>query len=132
MHRFLMRWGPPLCWATVIFAFSSFPTLPKVEVIWWDFVIKKTAHVIEYAILYFFLLRAFTNTSPHTIWPPKFTYRQWLSALLFGILYAATDELHQSFVPGRTPKITDIGFDTVGMLMSKLVISQHSPSKQDK
>lgn len=125
MRQFLLRWGPVGIWAAVIFTLSSFSTIPKAEIIWWDFVLKKTAHVLEYAVFYFLLTRAITHTSPTRFWPRNFTNKQWLVALIIGILYAASDEFHQSFVPGRTPKVTDIGFDTVGMLLSRLTIGRH-------
>mgnify|MGYP001597391915 CR=1 FL=1 len=111
MRQFLLRWTPPLVWAAVIFFFSSLPTLPKVEVIWGDFILKKPAHVIEYAILFFLTLRAFR-------------YKHWPVVLIICILYALSDEFHQSFVMGRTSKLTDVGFDTVGMLLSSLYVKR--------
>lgn len=116
MRRFLNRWGPPLGWAAVIFAFSSIPTLPKAEIIWWDFVLKKTAHIIEYGIFYFLLWRAF-----------RYEPKRWLLVFLICILYALSDEFHQSFVPGRTSKLTDVGFDTFGMLLSYEIYQHFRP-----
>lgn len=116
MRGFLNKWGPPIAWAGVIFTFSSIPTLPKVEIIWWDFILKKSAHVIEYAILYFLLFRAFG-------------YKHKLLVLFICIFYALSDEFHQSFVPGRTSKLSDVGFDTVGMLLSRLIVSNHQRKK---
>lgn len=105
----ISRWLPVLLWATVIFTLSSIPTLPKVEIIWWDFLLKKTAHVIEYAILFSLLIRALqAKTSP------KLT----IVAFIIAVVYALSDEFHQSFVPGRTARLTDVGFDTFGMLLA--------------
>lgn len=39
-----------------------------------------------------------------------------------GMLYAASDEFHQSFSPGRTPKITDVYIDTLGVILGALLI----------
>ena len=44
--------------------------------------------------------------------------RRWLAWLL-AVLYAATDEFHQSFVPGRNPSVWDVAaFDNVGALVA--------------
>ena len=40
----------------------------------------------------------------------------------FGILYAILDEFHQSFSPGRTPKITDVYIDTLGIVLGILLV----------
>ena len=77
--------------------------LPSVPIIWWDFVIKKTAHIGEYAILYFLLWRAIK--------------KGWITPLVLGLIYALSDEYHQSFVLGRTATLRDAGFDLSGMLI---------------
>jgi VanZ family protein len=75
------------------------------------FLIRKSAHLTEYAIFGFLLWRAFTTST-------NLTGRRlaWGSAaaLLVAALYACTDEYHQSFVPGRTSSIRDVAIDTVG------------------
>ena len=108
MRQSLLRWTPVFLWAAAIFTVSSFSTLPRAEFIWWDFVLKKTAHMIEYAILYFLVLRALR-------------FKHWLPAIFACILYAVSDALLQSFVPGRTSKLTDVGFDTMGMLICRII-----------
>ena len=45
-----------------------------------------------------------------------------LISLLIGAIYAATDEIHQSFVPGRGPQATDVIIDTMGTLMGTLLV----------
>ncbi len=101
----LPRWIPALVMMSLIFWFSSqpsgkFPDLP------WDYVIKKTGHVLGYGLLalcFFFAFR----------FEPKYRWAAWLLA----ILYSATDEFHQSFVPGRHPSLFDIlFFDNLGAL----------------
>lgn len=44
----------------------------------------------------------------------------WWKAWLLAILYAFTDEFHQSFIPGRTPWLVDIAIDGVGALIGLL------------
>lgn len=43
----------------------------------------------------------------------------WI-AWIFTILYAITDEYHQSFVPGRNSRLFDIGIDSLGSLIGLL------------
>jgi len=45
----------------------------------------------------------------------------WLS-ILIAFLYGLTDEFHQSFTPGREPRIRDVAFDTIGASLSMLLI----------
>src|SRR4030042_2245401 len=110
--KFLSLWGPVVGLCLVIFAFSSIPTLPHVGFIWWDFVIKKSAHVGEYAILYFLLFRAINKNKFQLL-----NTKTWLVPFIFGLLYAASDEFHQYFIPGRTSRVRDVGFDILGMLV---------------
>ena len=119
MAKIFSRWGPIIIWAGVIFTFSSISTLPKAEIIWWDFILKKSAHIIEYAIFFLLLIRALNPTSPKKLMPQSVKSKTWLIAFVVAILYALTDEYHQSFVPGRTAKLTDVGFDIIGAILSQ-------------
>ena len=96
---FARIWLPVLVWAGVIFAFSSVPNLGT-GLGGWDLVLRKLAHTAEYAILGALLVRA--------------TGRSWL-ALGLGVLYAASDELHQTFVRGRHGSPFDVAIDVVGL-----------------
>ena len=51
------RWLPVVAWAAVIFAFSSVPSL-STHLGTWDLVLRKLAHMTEYAVLALLLLRA--------------------------------------------------------------------------
>jgi hypothetical protein len=53
----LQRWGPVVLWAAVIFAFSAVPSLGT-GLGTWDLVLRKIAHVAEFAVLGWLLLRA--------------------------------------------------------------------------
>jgi len=104
---FIRFWLPVILWMAVIFSFSSLPTGTTTEIIWWDFIIKKTAHVVEYAILSFLLYRALVNSGVSK-------NKAGIWAIFLCVLYGLSDEYHQSFTPGRTPKLRDVGFDTIG------------------
>lgn len=86
---------------------------------WSDFFIKKTAHVIEYVILYWLVWRAASNKG-------KITHQSlFLKVLLVTVLYALSDEWHQTLIPGRTGTLRDVGFDTIGMLLSLTQIKKN-------
>ena len=103
--RALNVWLPVLAWAAVIFAFSSIPSLSSGLGVW-DTVLRKGAHVTEYAILGALLYRALERDVP---------------ALAAGIAYAATDELHQHFVRGRHASPIDVGIDAVGVALGMIL-----------
>ena len=131
MKKTLSLWLPVALWCGVIFTLSSIPTLPKVGFVWWDFIMKKSAHIIEYGVLYFLLWRAITRTNfQFSIFnfqsifnfkilknKKKINKIYWLIPLIIGLLYAISDEYHQSFVMGRTAMARDVGFDLLGMLI---------------
>lgn len=106
LERFLKTWGPVIVWAGVIFALSAWPSLNS-GLGTWDTVLRKCAHVTEYAILGFLLLRALGREVP---------------AFLLGVLYAGTDELHQHFVHGRHASPVDVAIDAGGVLIGILVV----------
>ena len=97
----LRLWAPVVLWAAVIFAFSSVPDLGT-GLGTWDLVLRKLAHGAEFAVLGALLLRAL---------------REELPALLAGLAYAVTDELHQHFVPGRIGSPLDVAIDSAGVAL---------------
>lgn len=109
------RWIPPLVMAGVIFLLSGIPDLKSEFPPLWDLVLRKLAHATEYALLAFFVLRA--TTHGHRSHHP---YALLAGAWLVATLYAATDEWHQSFVPGRGPAIHDVILDSSGALLGAL------------
>ncbi len=88
----------------------------------WHFFIRKSGHVIGYAILSILLFRAWRAT-----WAPSYGHRwtaRWAGAAILGTLLVATlDEWHQSFLPSRTGKWQDVVLDTcAGMLAQALLL----------
>jgi VanZ family protein len=99
------RWLPVLAWAAVIFAFSSIPSLNS-GLGGWDYVLRKCAHMTEYAILAVLLWRA---------------TRSYAWAFALAVAYAATDEVHQLFVRGRHGSPLDVAIDAAGALIGLAV-----------
>ena len=116
----LSAWAPVLVWAIVIFSFSALPTSPVAEIHWQDFIIKKSAHIIEYGVFAILLYRAFIMSNLKK-------KKAILYAFLIAVLYGVTDEYHQSYTPGRDPKVRDIFFDSFGALMSLYFINKILP-----
>ena len=103
-----LRWLPVFLWAAVIFTLSSIQQVAVSEVFFWDFVAKKTAHFLEYAIFFALIERA--------------TGAKLRISFILTIIYAVSDELHQSFVPGRTAALYDLGFDFAGAATAAYLI----------
>jgi len=103
--RMLTVWAPVFAWAAVIFVISSIPSL-STGLGTWDTVLRKGAHITEFAILGALLYRAFGHE---------------VLALAAGIVYAATDEVHQHFVSGRVGSVVDVALDAIGIAVGMLV-----------
>ena len=43
-------------------------------------------------------------------------------SMIIGVIYAATDEIHQAFVPGRGPLVTDVILDSIGVLTGICIV----------
>jgi VanZ family protein len=103
--RLFTVWLPVLIWAAVIFTLSSIPSL-STGLGTWDTILRKGAHLTEYAVLGGLLYRALGREP---------------LALAVGIAYAATDELHQYFVRGRHASPVDVAIDAVGVAVGMLL-----------
>jgi VanZ family protein len=101
-------------WALLIFYFSAQPGLATNWGIW-DFILRKMAHIVEFGVLALLLWRALAQ---HRL---PVLAAQSLGGLL-ALLYAASDEYHQSFVAGRTPAIRDVSIDLIGILLALVVV----------
>jgi VanZ family protein len=119
--RRLDLWGPPLVLMGVIFVFSDQPSLDSgLGLI--DTIGRKLVHVAEYALLCFLWWRVLAYSQP-----PR---RAALLALLIASAYAATDELHQSFVEGRHGTPLDWAIDTAGAALAArwLLVRHRTPA----
>ena len=86
-----------------IFALSAQPDLPHVAGGWPDLLISSAAHTFLFAVLAILWARALGQGR-----------RMWLVAVALTLLYALSDEFHQSFVPGRHADPLDLAFDALG------------------
>lgn len=115
LRKILFFWFPAIVWMGVIYFLSSFHKLQASPVNWQDFIVRKTAHFLEYAILCLFYFRGLKNTT-------KFSLKKILFlAFALTVLYALTDECHQTRVYGRTGRPFDIGVDTFGAFFGLII-----------
>lgn len=75
--------------------------------------VRKAAHLTEYAILSMLAFRALRHSRRPTDRPWS-NWRVGILAFLIAGAYSASDEFHQSFVPGRTGAIGDVLIDCCG------------------
>jgi VanZ family protein len=110
MTKFLKNWLPVFLWAGLIFYLSAQPSL-KSGMPWpYDFILRKGAHITEFAVLFLLFLRAFGSHN----FPPK---KALLWAFGLTILYAVSDELHQAFISGRVGALSDVAIDSLGTFL---------------
>lgn len=107
----IARWLALFAWMALIFFLSAQSTLPSPDDPWIDFLFKKTAHFMAYGILAMLFWRALPS-SRH-VW-------QW--SWILSVVYACTDEIHQSFVANRHPAARDVLIDACGAATALLLI----------
>jgi VanZ family protein len=118
IHYKIVYWLPAALWMLLIFIMSSRPTVHASAIDWQDFFIKKTAHFIEYFILNLLFLYSLKKTTFQK--NPQLIF----TALILTILYAISDEFHQTFVSGREGRPRDVFIDSFGASVSALLFSQ--------
>jgi len=118
--KIFLKWMPALLTMGAIFWFSSQPSSQLPNFNWADALVKKSGHVIGYALLAFWYWYAWDMDQN----------KRWLAWSL-AILFALTDEYHQSFVAGRHSTIWDVLiFDDLGALLSLWLASRSIKQKR--
>lgn len=84
---------------------SSVLNINNIELL--NLIIRKLAHYIEYLILGILVINMFIKNNI-----PK----SYLISIIFCIIYAISDEIHQIFTPGRACQIKDILIDSIGSI----------------
>lgn len=104
MTTSIARFAPPLLLMAVIFTLSAQPNLGTGLGVW-DTILRKGAHMAEFGLLWWLWWRAFDR-------------RPYLWATVITLAYAASDELHQSFVSGRHGSPVDWLIDACGVVIA--------------
>ena len=137
--NFLKYWLPVIVWMSLIYSASAdtrsarhssriiepilrwfFPSLDQDTINLIVFLVRKCAHLAEYAILGLLVWRALRKPVPHD--PRPWRWSSAGGALLIIALYASSDEIHQLFVPQREGKIHDVVIDTIGAALALLAL----------
>ncbi len=133
-REFLKFWLPMIFWMGLIFFMSSDfgsaahtsrilepllrwlnPQISQAAIERAHFVIRKCGHLSEYAVLAILCWRALMQL--RTAKPSDHALKCAAFALAIAVLYAATDEFHQSFIPTRGPSVRDVMIDACGALI---------------
>lgn len=129
------RYAPLIGWMILIFIASTselsasntslivrplllwlFPDISEEKIGIAHFIVRKTAHFMEYAVFAVLAARAFSTSSHETLRRGFFYF-----TLLLIVIYSLSDEFHQSFVASRTGSIYDSFVDTAGGLTALIV-----------
>jgi VanZ family protein len=135
----LRNWLPLLVWMLVIFTASGdrmsfdhssriigpflhwlLPYLSDDAVHAVIVIVRKGAHVTEYAVLALLLWHALRKPPEANV--PSWRWSQAGLALALAALYAASDEIHQAFVPSRQCSVWDVLLDTTGAAIGLLCL----------
>lgn len=108
-------WGPAVAWMAVIYYFSSLNTWTVASGPPAFMALRKSAHVLEYALLALLVGHALYSTWRAAGSPTSRSIltRVWWVGVAICTLYAASDEIHQSYVPRREFHLTDILIDAL-------------------
>ena len=116
MKKFLFYWLPVILWAGVIFYLSGVPNLNSGLPVFWDVFWRKLFHAGEFGLLNLLLWRAL-------YYGEGASFKKALGwSLIFTILYAISDELHQYFVPDRQARWQDAAQDSLGALLTSAAL----------
>ncbi len=115
-------WFPLVLWMGAIFYLSAQPSDSLPDVGAWDLLLKKGAHFTAYAILAWLAYRVCEGRK-----------RPFLLAFFIAVLYAVSDEYHQTFVPGRNGNGWDVLIDSAGAFVGLIILARLKlKSKQKK
>ncbi len=107
---------PAILWALVIFTGSSIPAedFPDLSILAYD----KVFHFLLFGLFCYFLYRALQNQNRY----PRLALHAPWAAFSVTILYGVFDEVHQVFVPGRSPDLLDLLADSLGALTAIVIL----------
>ena len=118
--RIILVWFAVGLWMGIIYYLSNQPNLSTGLGVW-DLVGRKTAHMVEFAVLVFLVYNALINSFSEAV--AKKSLKPFLFiAAIFSFLYAAGDEYHQTFIFGRVGTPNDVAVDSAGIIIMFFLI----------
>ena len=125
LKQFVIYYLPVIIWMLVIFWLSNRPKVVKLDNPSSDFIIGKTAHLTEYAVLSVLLFWAVCkNLIVNKI--------NWGIPFLYTVFYAISDEVHQLFIPTRTGMARDVIIDAIGGVIGLWMLKIIVPKVRNK
>ena len=119
MKYFLGFWFPVILWLGIIFSLSSLPASKTPELPFPH--LDKIVHVIEFAILGMFTMRAFNSLTKLRSIKVKICL-----SVSICVIWAISDELHQLYVPGRQADFFDFIADVLGVCLALWLFSRYT------
>ena len=116
MKNFFRYWFPWLLCLGAIYYLSSIPDYRTQPSGFGETMSRKWAHLVEYAVLAYLTWRVAGYRGNRT------SRTLAILSVVFCFVYAASDEWHQSFVPGRYAKVRDVFLDGLGAMMMTSVL----------
>jgi VanZ family protein len=135
----LIRYTPFLLWTGIVMAFSTsgasmsrtsrfirpileflFPGSPEATLVFYHGLVRKSAHIFEYALLSLLAARAFTGSSRKLL-----GRHPLISAVLAAAAVALVDEFNQSFDPSRTGTLRDVALDVSAATAAALCLAAY-------
>ena len=120
----ILRWLPAGAIMVLLFAISSLPSTAVPSFGFFDTLLKKGGHFLGYAVLCLAYLYALPRQ-----WPLR---TRGVVVVVLAVLYALSDEYHQSFTPGRRPSLLDVGIDGLGAAAAMFLVARYSPNSSSK
>ena len=136
VRTILWYWLPAIAWMAMVFGASTDTFSAKntgailhAMLVWifgqinaasfglLHFLVRKSAHFTEYAILSALWFRAL-RVHLTSLWRVRWA----LIGLIISLSVAILDEVHQSFVPSRTSDVRDVLLDFCGALFAQILI----------
>lgn len=122
------RWLPLLLWMAAIYVLSDQPKsgIPSFGV--WDWLVKKGSHFLAYGVLSGLAWRVFGERKRplrRRTAVVRVQCKPYLLAFLLTVLYAASDEFHQTFIPGRNGTLVDVLIDSLGGLTALFILRKN-------
>ena len=118
LKRILLHYLPVCLWMILIFYLSSQQKISVSPTYILNFIIFKSLHITEYSILYFLWWWAISNKKT------VFKQQNYFWAGVASLVYAMSDEIHQTFVPTREGTLRDIIIDGIGIIIMYIIINQ--------
>lgn len=113
---------------------SHFERVSLHQVVFLNYLLRKTGHFVGYAILSWLAFhgwmetlayrteRAIQRAGKKAVVPRRWHLRAAVLAVVCTFVVACLDEIHQSFIPGRTGVFHDVVLDTMGGIFAQFIL----------